>query len=132
MFANIFSLSHRKDLLLILLLLLLIIALPITLFLAQQRQDIRPRARTAQGPAKLFLTAPSLSNLQVQAGQTFTVDLYLDPADKDVSGVEAHLTYPTNLLETIGNPQINTAKFPSIIKNTAGNGAIDIAVGVAL
>lgn len=122
----------KKDFFLILLLLILILALPLTLYLAKQRQDIRPRAKTAQGPAKLFLTAPSLTNLEVSQGQTFTVDLYLDPANKNVSGVEAHLTYPANMLDVIGTAQINTGQFPTIIKNTAGNGNIDIAVGDAL
>lgn len=129
---NLLFSTHRKDLILMLLLILLIIALPLTLYLAKQSQDIRPRAKTALGPAKLFLAAPSLTNLEVSQGQTFTVDLYLDPADKNVSGVEAHLTYPANMLDVIGTAQINTTKFPTIIKNTAGNGAIDIAVGAAL
>ncbi len=132
MIANLFAPTHRKDLVLIILLLILIVALPVTLFLVQQRQDIRPRARTAEGPAKLFLAAPSLTNLEVAQGQTFTIDLYLDPANKTVSGVEAHLTYPPELLEVIGKTEINTSQFPQVIRNGAGGGTVDIGVGVDL
>lgn len=132
MFGNMSAPSHRKDFILILLLLILIIALPITLFLVQTRQDIRPRARTAQGPAKLFLTAPGLTNLEVSQNQTFSVDIYLDPSNKTVSAVEAHLIYPQDKLEVIGKTQINTDAFPSIVRNDAGNGTVDIGVGIGL
>lgn len=122
----------KKDLMLFIALLFLVIVLPLTVFLAKQRQEIRPRAKVAGGPAKLFLTAPDVPNLEVNAGQTFTVDFYLDTGGKNVSGVEAHLSYPTNLLEVEGAPIINTDAFPTILQNNAENGKIDIAVGIAL
>lgn len=129
---NFFVSLSKKDITLLLMLLFLLIALPLTVFLARQRQEIRPRAKVAGGPAKLFLTAPTVPNLEVNAGQTFTVDLYLDTGGKNVSGVEAHLSYPEDLLEVVQAPSINTSAFPTILQNSAEDGKIDIAVGIAL
>ncbi len=120
----------KKDLILLLALLFLALALPLTVFLVKQRQDIRPKAKVAGGPATLFLQAPGVTNNTVAPGQSFAVDLYVEPGGKSVSTVEAYLSYPANLLDVV-SVAIDTTNFPVIIKNTSGNGNIDISAGIA-
>lgn len=106
-------------------LLFLIIALPLTVFLAHKRQDIRPKAQIAQGPASLLLNS---ADAILDPNQTFTVDLYLDPGGKNVEMVEAYLNYPTNLLE-LKDVSVNLQAFPNILKKEiAQNGNIDLSV----
>lgn len=116
----------RKNLTLLLLLSALALSLPLLTFLVRQRQDIRPRAKIAQGPAKMFLTGPQ----QVNPGDTFVVDLYVDSAGKQISAVEAHLSYPTDLLEIEKASEINKLAYPVEIQNIAVDGNIDIAAGI--
>lgn len=118
----------KKDRFLLVSLLILIIALPLTVFLAKKSQDIRPRAQQANLPS---LTLTSDAPTLVPAGEEFTVSLRLDPKGKIVSGVEAHLSYPTEFLELVGSPIISE-DFPTKLQNNIGDGNIDIAAGIAL
>lgn len=119
----------KKDRFLFLSLIILVIALPLTIFLAKKSQDIRPRAE-ANLPS-LSLTAPDVTNLV--ANQQFTVRLFLDPKQKQVSGFEAHLSYPANVLEPNGTPIILiSGEFPILLQSNIQNGNIDLAAGIAL
>lgn len=122
----------KKDMTL-LALLFLALALPLTVLLVKQRLDIRPRAIVSGGPAILYLSAPGVttSNNTVNPGQAFSVDLYVNhPAGRPVSTVEAYLSYPSNLLDVVST-SIDTTNFPVILKNTSGNGNIDLSAGIA-
>lgn len=125
-----FGILSKKDLTLFLALLFLALALPLTVFLVKQRVDIRPRAKVAGGPAQLYLSAPGVTNNTINPGQAFTVNLYVNPAGRLVSTVEAYLSYPANLLDVVST-SIDTANFPVIIKNTSGNGDIDMSAGIS-
>lgn len=127
--SNIFKKIPSKDRLLFILLLILIIALPITIYLVKQGQDIRSRARKAGGPAQLFFTTPNITNNQVDPSQTFTTDLYINSGGREVSGAQVHLSYPTDLLE-VESIAINTDYFPEVLQNSFENGEINIAAGI--
>lgn len=118
----------KKDRFLFLSLLILIIALPLTVFLAQKSQDIRPRAQQANLPS---LTLTSDAPTLVPAGEEFTVSLRLDPKGKIVSGFEAHLSYPADILEPNETPIIS-GEFPILLQSNIQNGNIDLAAGIAL
>ncbi len=120
----------KKEIYLIITLFLLILALPLTIFLVRQRQDIRPKALVSGGPAKLFLTAPDAPET-IAPGETVDFDIYLDKGGKIVSGVEAHLLFPVSLVE-VDNIATNTTDFPTLIQARVQENKIDIAVGVAL
>ncbi len=117
----------KKEASIIILLLILIIALPITIFLVKQRQDIRPKAE-ADLPS-LSLIAPE--TIVLLKNQKFDVKLFLDPKNKSISGFEVHLSYPDNLVEIDSQPTIDT-NFPTILQNQAENGNIDLAAGISL
>lgn len=124
---NLLTAIPKKDRFLVISLLILILALPLTIFLAKKSQDIRPRAG-ANLPS-LSLTAPDVTTLTV--GQQFNVRLFLDPKGKQVSGFEAHLSYPADVLEPNGSPIIS-GEFPILLQQNIQNGNIDLAAGISL
>lgn len=86
----------KKQIIGIIFVLLLIFVLPLTVFLSQKRQDIRPRA--LQGKANLLLSADTNSS---HVGKTVDVLVSLqltDPALK-VSGADFLLLYDKNKLD---------------------------------
>lgn len=124
---EVFAAISKRDRYLLVFLLILVIALPLVVFLVKQKQEIRSRAKVAGGPAKMFYSGP----FQVNPGQSFSVDLYVDSGSRNVSGVQAYLSYPTGLLDVTG-VTINSAYFPIELQKTFGSGTINIAAGIAV
>ena len=129
MIKNVFAGYSKKEIRLLIALLFLILVLPLTILLVKTVQDLRSRARIAEGPATLYLSGPA----NVQPGETFDVDLYLNPGDppRQISAFEAYLSYPADKLD-IESCEINTASFPIEIKKLCQAGVIDLAAGISL
>ncbi len=117
---------------LISLMLFLIVAIFLTTLILKYKQERRLKAASTPDTI-LSLLSPDAGNT-ISPNQEFTVNLMLDPKAKNISGVEAHLNYPVNLLDLIQTPVINTSIFPNQLQNNSNlqTGAIDIAAGIAL
>jgi len=111
-----------KRVLIIFAALLILAAIPVTVFLAVQRQDLRKRAAPA--------TALSLSPSSVikNVGDEFSLDIQIDTAQNQIVAAELHLEYdPTKLeAQTITNGIL----FPNVLASgTIENGTASITVG---
>lgn len=133
-------LTINQDYLTLILLAFLIIGLFITTLIVKQRQEIRSKA-VDQGKVGLLLKA--IDNItskntitKVTPGMEFTVRVKYDPNLTDkiatVSGIETHIAYPTDVIEIVDNPRINSASFPTILQNKVSEGRIDLSAGIAM
>ncbi|MBI5620726.1 hypothetical protein HY949_03035 [Candidatus Gottesmanbacteria bacterium] len=104
--------------------LLLLVAIPITIFVAGQNQEIRKKA----APATTMAITPS--SLTKQAGDVFTVEVAIDTGENQVVAAELHLTYDSSKLEA--QSITNGALFPNILASgTVEPGGAAITVGAA-
>lgn len=94
---------------------IILLGIPITIFLVGRNQELRKRAAPA---STLFITPATVSK---KVGETFSLDIKLDPAANQVAGIQINLEYdPTKLkAEDI----TNGAMAPSIL----ASGKIDPA-----
>lgn len=102
--------------------LLLLAAIPITVFISGQRQELRKRA----APATNLSFSPS--TLTKKIGDVFTLDITINTASNQIVAAEIHVTYdPTKLeAETITNGPL----FPNILAaGTIQSGEATITVG---
>ena len=115
-----------KKILLIIIFLLILIAIPLTVFLVRQRQEVRQKA----APASVMYIDPSTITKNVD--DTFDVDVKIDTAENRIFGAEILVTFNTTYLEALN---IRQGTFlPSVL--TAGtvdnqNGTASIVVGQA-
>ncbi|MEK7141932.1 MAG: cohesin domain-containing protein, partial [Patescibacteria group bacterium] len=103
---------------------LLLVALPITIFVAGQRQEIRKKA----APATTMAVAPA--SLSKKAGDVFTMEITIDTGENQVVAAELHITFDQTKLEaqTITNGSL----FPNILASgTVEPGGASITVGAA-
>jgi len=113
-----------KKLLHILIGLVLLIAIPITIYVAGQNQEIRKKA----APATTLTIVPS--SITKKAGETFTVEITIDTGENQVVAAELHLAFdPAKLVaRTIKNGVL----FPNILSSGAVEaGKASITIGVA-
>lgn len=91
-----FNNLDKKTLLSLLIIGFLLIAIPLTLFVSRQRQEIRKKAAIPSGTATMRLDPASTS---VNIGQTTSVAVKISststPDNKGISGVRAVLSYTT-------------------------------------
>lgn len=101
---------------------LLLAAIPLTVFLVGQRQELRKKA----APATTLSLAPATVTKKV--GETFTLDVQLDTGENQVVAAELHIVYDPAKLEaqTIANGPL----FPRILASgTVDRGTASITVG---
>lgn len=101
---------------------LLLTAIPITVFISGQRQELRKRA----APATNLSFSPS--SLTKKIGDIFSLDITIDTASNQVVAAEIHVIYDPNKLEaeTITNGPL----FPNILAaGTIQSGEATITVG---
>lgn len=118
---------NNKDKILLISLIILIIILPLVIFITKQKQDIRSKAVTKL--PSLSLLAPDVSSLTPE--QQFSVRLFLDPQGKKISGFEAYLTYPKEVVDIVGEPTIDES-FPTLLMSKIAENSIDLAAGIAI
>lgn len=113
-----------KKLWIIIVTLFLLGAIPATILLVGQRQEIRKKA----APATTLAVIPATSAKKV--GDTFSIEITIDTGENQVVAAELHLSYdPTKLeAQTITNGPL----FPNILTSGAVEaGAASITVGAA-
>src|SRR3989344_4004077 len=84
-----------KKILLIIIFLLILIAIPLTVFLVRQRQEVRQKA----APASVMYIDPSTITKNVD--DTFDVDVKIDTAENRIFGAEILVTFNTTYLEAL-------------------------------
>lgn len=103
---------------------LLLVALPVTIFVVGQRQEIRKKA----APATTMAVAPA--SLSKKAGEVFTMEITIDTGENQVVAAELHIAFDQTKLEaqTITNGSL----FPNILASgTVEPGGASITVGAA-
>ena len=101
---------------------LTLIAIPATIFLAVQRQELRKQA----APATTLSLSPSSLNKKV--GETFSVEVLIDTAANQVISSEIYLTFDPTKLEA--QTITNGALFPNILTSgVVESGKASITVG---
>lgn len=104
--------------------LLIFLAIPISVFLVKQSQELRKRA----APATTLALSPT--NLSKKVGEVFSLEVTIDTGDNQVVAVELHLVFdPTKLeVQTITNGPL----FPNVLASgVVEQGIASIAVGTS-
>ena len=113
-----------KRLILIILALLLLLAIPATVFLVAQRQELRKKA----APATTLSLFPATISKTV--GEIFTVEAKIDTGENQVVAVEMSLTFDPEKLEA--QSITNGSLFPHILTSgVVDRGTTSISVGAA-
>ncbi|MBI3385547.1 hypothetical protein HY031_00515 [Candidatus Gottesmanbacteria bacterium] len=103
---------------------LILLAIPVTVYLVSQRQEIRQKA----APATTLSLSPA--TVSAKAGDTFTLEVKIDTADNQVVASELHVTFDPNFLQA--QSITNGALFPNILTSgVVESAAASIAVGAA-
>ncbi|MFZ5845082.1 MAG: cohesin domain-containing protein, partial [Patescibacteria group bacterium] len=110
----------RKKLFIIVIFLTL--AIPATIFLAVQRQELRQRA----APATTLSLSPG--SLTKKVGETFSIEVVIDTAENQVVSADIYLTFDPTKLEA--QTITNGALFPNILTSgVVASGTASITVG---
>lgn len=103
---------------------LLLVAIPVTIFVAGQRQEIRKKAAP---DTTMAIAPPTVSK---KAGEVFTMEITIDTGENQVVAAEIHISFDQTKLEaqTITNGSL----FPNILASgTVQPGGASITVGAA-
>ena len=125
------SLLRKKPLLLGGLLVLALVVLPATIFFFQQQQVNKSNAEKTV----LLSFSPNSTQaapMQVPAGSTFTLDVYLDPGANSVSFVKTEINYDTSKFELAGGFIPNRDIFSQVVEgplNTPGKLTTTLSIG---
>jgi len=112
-----------KKVLLIVVFLIILIAIPLTVFLIKQRQEIRQRAAQA---SSLYIEPAQKT---VNPGEEFTVEVKIDTDTNYVVGVELYVTFSSSYLEALSIVNAGT-DLPELQQTgQVGSGVASISVG---
>lgn len=104
--------------------LLILIAIPVTVLLVRQQQELRKKA----APATTLAFVPATVSKKV--GETFSLDVTIDTGENQVVAAELHVVYDPAKLEA--QTITNSSLFPNILTSgTVERGAASITVGAA-
>ncbi|MBI4065155.1 hypothetical protein HY409_02200 [Candidatus Gottesmanbacteria bacterium] len=113
-----------KKIIVILVTLILLAAIPITLYVLNQKQELRKKA----APATTLLLAPSTFTKKI--GDEFTVEIKINTGENQVLTTELHLTFDATKLQAISI--VNGPLFPNVLSSgVVESGAASITVGAA-
>lgn len=123
-----------KKLLIIAVIVIILVAIPLTLYLLSQQQDLRQHAQAA---STLSFAPDSSTSAPIEAkvGDPVDLDLYVDPASNLVSIVRLEIQYDSTKLATASgaNPafQNNAATFPTVLEGPIyQDGKIDVTISI--
>ncbi len=120
------NLSGRKFLLLGIVVVLLA-SIPVTLYLLQQRQEVRSKAVAS---TTLSFTPPTASS---SVGQEVKLDIMVNPGQNQVSFIKLNISYDPTKLSAIENALVaNPGTFPATLEGpiyTSGNINASLSVG---
>lgn len=128
---------RRSKILLLGFIFVLLVAIPLTVYILQKQQEVRSRAAAA---TKLYFSQPSqttppLTTLQKSAGETFDLDIIVDPGtnQNQVSFIKLNIIYDGSRLDVVDSKlDVNETAFPAILEApsyTSGNASVTISVG---
>lgn len=113
-----------KKVFLLLSIVLILIAIPATVFLVGQQQEVRKKA----APATTLAFSPATVNKKV--GEMFSLEVTIDTGENQVVAAELHVVYDPVKLEA--QTITNSTLFPNILTSgTVERGAASITVGAA-
>lgn len=112
----------KKSIILLGVIVTLLIAIPITLYFLQQQQETRSQAAPA---TTLTLTSSAPS---IDVGETFTVDVTINPNTNLVNTIQLDISYDATKLETKSEDVRKTSTFtmPELEPATVSNGTISV------
>lgn len=114
--------AMMKKLAIIVVGILLLAAIPLTVFLAGQRQEMRKKA----APATTLSILPS--TVVKKVNDTFAVDIQIDTGENQVISADIHIVYDPDALEA--QTVTNSTLFPSILSSgVVDRGTASITVG---
>lgn len=116
---------NAKKIILIILFLLILIALPATIFLVKQRQDIRQRA----APATSLYLDPSSRSATVN--DTLTFDIKVDSGTNKLAGVTIAINYDAQYLEGVTIEKGDFLQDEDLKSITGGTAMITLRASVA-
>ncbi len=126
-----------KRLLLFGLIFILLVAIPITIYLASQQQEVQSHATpsTTISLCSSSTTSVSSCNAQINAtvGQSFSVDVVMNPGQNLVSFVKLHITYDASKLDlsdTKVSPNASVATALTEPVYTPGSAVISLGIVV--
>lgn len=113
-----------KRVVIIVIALLILLAIPVTVFLVGQRQELRKRA----APATTLSLSPA--SITKKVGETFSLEVKIDTGLNQVVATEIHLLFDADKLEA--ESITNGALFPNILTSgTVASGSASIAIGAS-
>lgn len=125
------SFGNRKKLLLVGLLALAVVGLPTTVFIFQQQQETRSRA----AKTVILSYTPTFTRdhpMQIPAGTTFSLDVFVDPGESSVSFIKTEMLYDSSKFELAGGFIPNQEVFSQILEsptNTPGKIVMTLSIG---
>lgn len=103
---------------------LILLAIPVTVYLVRQRQELRKKA----APATTLSLTPATVTKQV--GETFSLEVTIDTGENQVVAAEVHLIFDPDKLEA--QTITNSTLFPNILTSgVVDRGTASITVGAA-
>lgn len=121
------SFLSGKKLLLLGFVIVLLVVIPLTVYLVQQQQKLRV------GAAPQTILSFNPASTSTTSGQTFPLDVSLNPGGNQVSFVKLTIQYDPTKLATSGAGLVaNTAVFPSVLQGptyTNNTASITLSVG---
>lgn len=112
----------------------LLVAIPLTILTTRNQQEIRSRASTGSTTLTFAPGSTDTSPIQKQTGESFPLDINIDPGTNLVTFVRLQVKYdPAKLALDASNPFVpNIAAFPVTIEGPVAAGdtlAISVSVG---
>lgn len=122
-----------KRLLIIGVIITLLATIPLTVYFLQKQQDVQSHAAPA---TRLYFNPPSASK---NVGDTFSMDVMMDPGSNQVSFVKLTISYDQNKINTVTSGTtcgtafcVDASKFPATIEGpiyNPGNVSVTLSVG---
>ena len=100
--------------------LLALIVLPITLFFTGQQQKGSSNAEKTVILSYAASVSQNNPTMQIPAGSTFSLDVYVDPGTNSVSLVKVAMDFDPSKFQPVGGFIPNTTAFPQVIEGPIG------------
>ncbi len=109
----------------------LLVGIPLTVYLIQQQQEVRSRAAKST-TLSFFPESTTTAPIKKNAGDTFTLDVMVDPGSNLVSFVKLEVQYDPEKLATVSANafQANSLAFPSVLETKYELGKISVTLAV--
>jgi len=111
--------------------LLALIILPITLYYSQKQVSTKSNAEKTVDLSYQSSVSSTNSTVEIPAGSTFSLDVYVDPGANSVSLVKLDMTYDPTKFELAGGFIPNQSVFPQVVEGpVSSNGSITATLSI--